>query len=226
MQIEVRRAEYRDVEPMRGLYRAELNCQIIHDSFLARGQSDPYLILVDGRLAGYGAVSNKYGKGRLNEFYTAPRARGLALPMFRELLAVSEATHIETQTNFAHAVRLRDERNGRESAVSRRILLVRAACSGRRRTSGRSSRMVRLWLAVACCATTIRLTGISTYMDVVETERRKGFGSHIVQELNRVCYEIGKKPAVRCNADNLASRRTREKAGMLPCGRLLVAEVR
>ena len=121
MQIEVRRAEYRDVEPMRGLYRAELNCQIIHDSFLARGQSDPYLILVDGRLAGYGAVSNKYGKGRLNEFYTAPRARGLALPMFRELLAVSEATHIETQTNFAHAVRLRDERNGRERAVSRRV---------------------------------------------------------------------------------------------------------
>jgi len=99
MQIEVRMAEYRDVEPMRGLYRAELNCQIIHDSFLARGLSDPYLILVDGRLAGYGAVSNKYGKGRLNEFYTAPRARGLALPMFRELLAVSEATHIETQTN-------------------------------------------------------------------------------------------------------------------------------
>jgi predicted acetyltransferase len=63
-------------------------------------------------------------------------------------------------------------------------------------------------------------------MDVVETERRKGFGSYIVQELKRVCYEIGKKPAVRCNADNLASRRTREKAGMLPCGRLLVAEVR
>jgi hypothetical protein len=31
----------------------------------------------------------------------------------------------------------------------------------------------------ACCATTIRL---EVYLyDVVETERRKGFGSHIVQ---------------------------------------------
>src|SRR5687767_13432221 len=99
MTIQIRQAEYQDVETMRGLYRQELNCQIIHDSFLPRGLADPYLILLNGRLAGYGAVSNKYDKGRLLEFYTLPQARRIALPMFRELLSASQATHIEAQTN-------------------------------------------------------------------------------------------------------------------------------
>ena len=103
MPIEVRAAEYRDIEPLRGLYRQEANCQIIHDSFPARGLSDLYLILMEGRIAGYGGVSNRYDKGRLNEYYTLPHTRGLALRMFRELLAASEATHIEAQTNMPTA---------------------------------------------------------------------------------------------------------------------------
>jgi len=41
MTIQVRRAEYQDVEAMRALYRQELNCQIIRDSFLPRGLADP-----------------------------------------------------------------------------------------------------------------------------------------------------------------------------------------
>src|SRR5215471_7933836 len=100
MTIQVLRAEYQDVKSMRDLYRQELNCQIIHDSFLPRGLADPYLILLNGRLAGYGAVSNKYDKGRLMEFYTLPALRSLALFLFRELLAASQATHIEAQTNI------------------------------------------------------------------------------------------------------------------------------
>ncbi len=68
MQIDVSRCEYSEVENLRELNRQELNCQIIRDSFLPRGLADPYRILVDGRLAGYGAVANKYDKGRLVEF--------------------------------------------------------------------------------------------------------------------------------------------------------------
>ena len=62
-------------------------------------------------------------------------------------------------------------------------------------------------------------------MEVAEPVRLQGFGSYIVQELKRVCYEAGKKPAARCNPDNVGSRRTLEKAGFLPCGRLLAGEV-
>src|SRR5688500_18761144 len=99
MKVHVHPVEYRDVEPLRGLYRQEANCQIIHDAILGRGWADPYLIEVDGRLAGYGAAWNRIDTGRLMEFYTFPFARPAALPMFRELLAISGATSIEAQTN-------------------------------------------------------------------------------------------------------------------------------
>jgi hypothetical protein len=46
-----------------------------------------------------------------------------------------------------------------------------------------------------------------------------------VQEVKRICYEAGKKPAARTGEDNIASRRTLEKAGFVVCGRLLVGEV-
>ena len=100
MDIQVRPAVYRDVESMRELYRQEANCQIVHDSFIARGLSDPYLIFLNERLAGYGAIGNKYPKNRLTEFYTVPQSRPFALPLFRELLTVSGATHVEAQTNM------------------------------------------------------------------------------------------------------------------------------
>src|SRR5262249_31757741 len=100
MDIQVNRAEAGEVEALRELYRHEAHCQIIHDSFLRRGLADPYLILADGRIAGYGAISNKYDKGRLMEFYTLPAFRPQALPLFRELLAASQATQIEAQTNM------------------------------------------------------------------------------------------------------------------------------
>jgi GNAT superfamily N-acetyltransferase len=63
-------------------------------------------------------------------------------------------------------------------------------------------------------------------MEIAEPCRRHGFGSYLVQELKRVCYEAGKKPAARCNLYNYASRRTLERAGMFPCGRILAGEVK
>lgn len=84
---------------MRDLCRQELNCQIVHDSLLSRGLADPYLVQVDGRIAGYGTVANKYDKGSLLEFYPLPKVRSMALPMFRELLITSQATHLRAETN-------------------------------------------------------------------------------------------------------------------------------
>jgi GNAT superfamily N-acetyltransferase len=63
------------------------------------------------------------------------------------------------------------------------------------------------------------------YMEVSEPYRRRGYGSYLVQELKRICYEIGKVPAARCNVANVASRKTMEKAGLLPCARILQGEV-
>jgi len=63
------------------------------------------------------------------------------------------------------------------------------------------------------------------YMDVAESFRRRGLGSFLVQELKRVCYEGGNIPAARCNPGNIASRRTLQKAGFVPCGNILNGSV-
>ena len=61
------------------------------------------------------------------------------------------------------------------------------------------------------------------FMGVAEPFRRRGYGSYLIQELKRVCYERGRIPAARCNASNVASRATLQKAGLLPCARFSLA---
>jgi ankyrin repeat protein len=46
-----------------------------------------------------------------------------------------------------------------------------------------------------------------------------------VQELKRVCYEGGNVPGARCNPRNVASRKTLQKAGFVPCGHILNGSV-
>jgi hypothetical protein len=41
---------------LRDLYRNEMKCQIVLDSWHGRGWTDSYLLRVDGRVAGYGLV--------------------------------------------------------------------------------------------------------------------------------------------------------------------------
>ena len=58
-------------------------------------------------------------------------------------------------------------------------------------------------------------------MATAEPLRRRGYGSYLIQELKRVAYEMGKVPAARCDATNSASRASLQKAGLLPCARML-----
>ena len=59
------------------------------------------------------------------------------------------------------------------------------------------------------------------FMEVDEPHRLRGYGSYLVQELKRISYEMGRIPAARCNASNIGSRATLQKAGLFPCARLL-----
>jgi Acetyltransferase (GNAT) family len=246
MNIQVQRAEYKDVEALRGLYRQEANCQIIHDSALARGMADPYLILVNDRIGGYGAVWNKHEIGRLMEFYTLPAVRGAALPMCRELLAVSQATHIEAQTNMPLMLMMLYD--CAKNITTESLLFQDAFTSNLQCPSGvfrharpedASSTFPHLHEPEGDWVVEVEGAVVATggflchynppygdiYMEVSESWRRQGIGSYLVQEVKRVCYEAGKRPAARCNPSNTASRRTLQKAGFLPCGRLLAGEV-
>ena len=87
--------------PMREEYRREMACQIVHDSWHARGFTSSYLLRVDGRVVGYGSVGGapRDPRDTLKELYVLPPDRGDALPLVRQLVAASGARWIEAQTN-------------------------------------------------------------------------------------------------------------------------------
>jgi GNAT superfamily N-acetyltransferase len=244
MEILAQPAAYADVQALRELYRREANCQIIHDSFLSRKLADPYLIYLNGRLAGYAAVGNKYPSNCVTEFYTLPEMRRFALPMFREVLHVSAATHIEAQTNLPLSLLMLYD--CAKNITADGILFADGLTTDQRlpgvefrrrlpdeETFPHFAEPVGDWVLVAngvICATGGFLTHYNPpygdiYMEVAESARRQGYGSFLVQEVKRVCYEAGKAPAARTGPTNIASRRTLQKAGLVACARMLIGEV-
>ena len=242
MRVEVGRAEFGEVEGLKGLYREEAGCQIVHDSALRRGIADGYLVRVDGRVGGYGAVWNRYEAGRVVEFYVLPDLRAKALPLFREFLAASGATSIEAQTNMPLMLMLLYD-CGRDIREDR--ILFGDGFTTQLPTPGGEFRRAREGEAMPdpveelgefVFETDGRVVATGgflchynppygdVYMSVAEEYRRRGIGSYVVQEVKRACYEAGRKPAARCNPENAASRCTLQKAGMLPVGRLLIAD--
>jgi GNAT superfamily N-acetyltransferase len=238
MKIEVQRAEYRDVEQMRDLYRREADCQLIHDSALGRGLADAWICLLDGRIVGHGGVWNRYDPGRIMEFYVLPQVRTYAAPIFRELVAASAASSMEAQTNSPLMLLMLYDC---ATEITAENYLFADAFETELTSPGGAFRKARPDDHEPAGEWVIEVDGAlvagggflchynppygDIYMGVGEAWRRQGFGSFIVQELKRVCYEAGRQPAARCNANNRWSRRTLEKAGFLPCGRLLTGKL-
>lgn len=202
-------------------------------------------ISIDGRIAGYGAVSNRYDKDRLIEFYAMPHWQHESRRLFQELLTIGGATHVAAQTNFRVMPQLLFEFSRNlvaENYLFEDSLVTSLPCPGGEFRKRRDDDLPRPedaeqpggdWI-VDSEGRIVASGGFlchynppygDIYMNVAADRRRQGYGSYIVQELKRVCYEAGKRPAARCNADNLISRRTLEKGGLAVCGRMLVGEV-
>jgi len=242
MKIEVARAPLEEILPLRDLYRQEMNCQIVHDSYHVRGFTDSYLLRVDGVTVGYGSVAGLGNEPRdqVKEFYVVPNHHRSADALFREFAVVSGARRIEVQTNdilltilfFAHAGRVREEKilfcdsfTSRLSPFGATFGPVDDGNTGFEHTTV----PVGDWkVDVDDCV--VATGGLlfhynppygDIYMEVAEPSRQRGYGSYLVQELKPVCREMGKVPAARCDVANATSRRTLEKAGMMPCARIL-----
>ncbi len=239
MLTEVRLVEFRDVEELRQRFRAEVDCQIVHDSILRRELADPYLVLRDGEIAAYGGIWTGYFPGRVVEFHALERFRDDRAALFKDFISTSGATEIEAQTNIPAMWDLLNQ-FGVEPAEERILFRDKGPtaleCPGssfRRRRSGEvgpeGEWVVEIKGKIAAAG------GVLThynppygdlYMEVRPSARRQGVGSYIVQELRRVCHESDLVPAARCDPDNIASRRTLEGGGMVECGRLVAASIR
>ena len=218
------------VAALREWHRREMQCQIVHDSFLRRGFCDVYSLAVDGEAIGYGLVDHKFDPGAVDEFFVLPHARAWTLPLFRQLIDASHATRIRAQTNDRLLLLMLYD--CATDIVVENILFgdgleTQLANPGgaleRQTGSGEEWRIVLETTVVAEGGLLFHYNPpyADIYMEVAESHRRQGYGSYLVQELKRIAYQLGNIPAGRCNVDNEASRRTLERAGMLPCGRIL-----
>jgi len=246
MELSAKAASVQDILPWRDLYRQEMNCQVAHDSLHARrGWTESYLLVAGGAVAGYGSVAVGgpwKGLPTVFEFYVLPQARARLFDWFSVLLKASGATMIETQTNdtllsvllhtFAQnitseAILFHDKlltALSVEGAMFRRATPQDAARVFSHRCEPVGDWVVEVGGEIAATGGILfhynRPYG-DLYMEVAEPRRRRGLGSYLIQELKRVCYEQGSVPSARCNPGNIASRRTLQKAGFVPCGNMV-----
>lgn len=242
--IDVTRVPLDAIVSLRDEYRRAMNCQIVHDSYHARGFTHSYLIRMHGQVVGYGSVAGdpQGAKEIIKEFYVLPVCKGSALPLFRALIAATQARWIEAQTNdtllslmlFDCAV----------DVVSDRILfadgcvtnhaapgVVLRSVTPRDRTGmfPHTTEPVGDW-GLEQGGEVVATGGLmfhynppygDIHMEVAAPYRQRGYGSYLVQELKRLCHEMGCIPAARCNKDNVPSRLTLQRAGMLPCAHIV-----
>jgi len=239
-----------DIFPWRDLYRQEMNCQTICDSLHPRpGWCQEYWLLDGRQRVGYGSVVRGgpwQDKPTLFEFYVLPKHRGQMFALFETLLAATGVSWLHGQSNdplfmpmfltFAREITVEAilYHDRLTTSLNPPGALFRPA-TAEDVARGTEERPVEEgeWL-IECEGQVAASGGIlyhynrpygDLYMGVTEAFRRRGFGSYLVQELKRVCYGRGSVPAARCNVTNLASRRTLQKAGFVPCGNLVDGKV-
>ena len=196
---------------------------------------------------GYGSIAIAgpwKGKPTVYEFYVVPQHRSQVFELFSALLAASGAVAIETQSNDALlTVMLHTFASNAtgESILFHHKFTTILSLPG---TSFRTATAAEFpdvspdqlqWHGVVEVEAKVAATGGilfhynrpygDIFMDVKEPFRRRGLGAFLVQELKRVCYEGGSVPAARCNVKNIASRKTLQKAGFVPCGHILVGSL-
>lgn len=235
---------------LRVLLREEVNRQIVHDSIHRReGWTHTYGISLDGESVGFASVAVAgpwTDRPTVIEFYLLPEHRPRAFEAFEEFLRVSGATHFEAQTNeslyptlvLAYGRELFTEKIIFETgpatallsggATLRRVTPPEEIHAAIERRQGGGEWILELE------GSAIGKGGVlfhynrpygDVYMEIEKPYRRRGFGSYFVQELRRACFDLGAIPAARCNADNVASRRTLQRAGFLPVASIICGAI-
>lgn len=234
MSISVRPVEVQHIFPWRDEFRREMNCQIVHDNLhVRRGWTQSYLIEIGGAAAGYGAIAIGgpwKGTRTVFEYYLAPAFRARAFDAFEQFLAASSASAMEVQTNnvlLTVMLHLWARNVVSEKIVFADKLTTSHHIDGAILRSQPEPEPDRL---LEISGEVVARGGIlyhynppygDIYMEVAEEHRRQGIGSFLVQELKRICREGGRIPCARCSPDNIASRKTLQKAGFVPCAHIL-----
>ena len=224
-------------------------CQIVHDSLHNRADwVEWYSLSLANATVGYGAVvvgGPWQGTRTAFEFYVGPDYRTALLDLFDEFISKARVTEVLTQTNDnLLCVGLHQRCRGIEA----RMLLFR---DGRGTSMQPAGALVRKLaerepvfehsvepvgsLAVEFDRQVVATGGYlchynppfaDLFMEVRPDMRRRGFGAFLIQEIKKAAYQAGKVPCARCDLANVASRRTLNRAGMIPCGHIVQGRIR
>jgi GNAT superfamily N-acetyltransferase len=200
-------------------------------------------------IAGYGSVAIAgpwEDQPAIYEFYILPQYRHRLFDLFAALVAATGVTAVETQTND---VILASLLHALAPSVTCESILFHDHNTTALAALGAEVRLANVADAAAVTAAELDVDakwvltqdgviagtgGIlfhynrpygDIYMAIAEPFRRRGLGAFLVQQLKAICYQQGSVPAARCRATNLASRKTLQKAGFVPCGNLICGTV-
>jgi hypothetical protein len=227
------------VLPLRVRYRQEMNGQIVHDSIHRRdGWTVTYMLNVDGVTAGFGSIALAgpwKDKPSIFEFYVLPEHRTHAFELFEALLTASNARFMEIQSSdvllaamlHTYACDIWSEkivfRDAITTALPANGVTVQQLTSDQETWNAIAQRQGGAEYQLVLEGATVATGGL---METVESFRRQGFGSYLVQELKRCAYALGSIPCARCNPSNVASRETLQKAGLVPFAHILNGSIR
>ena len=239
-----------DTFPFRVRYRAEANCQIVHDSLHTRsGWTNSYLFRIDDRAVGFGSVAIAgpwKGKPTAFEFYLLPEARGRAFAFFEGFVAASSGQFLEVQTSdillgvmlqtfgsdlVSEKIVFRDEFTTSFSvrgAGLKRVTSERESDCCFQERAGQSEWALEMGTKTVGSGSLLfhyNYPYCDVAMEIRQEYQRRGLGAYLVQELKRIAYEMGGIPAARCDPKNVASRGTLQKAGMVPFAHIMVGKV-
>lgn len=246
MQLLATSVEARDVFSLRTRHRDEMQGQIVHDSIHRRpGWTLTYALVLDGTTAGFGSVAIGgpwQDKPTIFEFYVLPTHRPRAFDLFETLLTATDARFMEIQSNDAllavmlhtYARDIWTERIVFRDGVTTSLRLCDAVLQQvtsdaetreciEQRDGGAEWELLVEAKSAAKGGLMFHYNRpyADIYMEVAEPFRGRGLGSYMVQELKRLAYELGEIPCARCSPDNIASRKTLQRAGLVACATIL-----
>lgn len=234
--------------PMRSEYRDAMACQIVHDSWHSRGFTELFVLRVGETAVGYGAVGGAPDSPRdvVKEFFLKPAFEEFAIPLGRILIGRSSARFIEAQSNdrlltdllgtlatdhTSHTLLFADGERSQIRVADVRLRPVDPAEHAS--VFPHTTEPIGSWglerdgILVATGGFLLHYNPpfADLFMEVAKSERRRGYGSLLVQELRRLARASGHVPAARCQLDNIASKRALERGGLRECARIVRGRV-
>ncbi|MDO3627894.1 GNAT family N-acetyltransferase [Mucilaginibacter sp. BT774] len=248
MDLKISKVALKEILPLRELFLKENNFQIRYDACHARGWTDSYLISIDGGNVGYGSVKGKDDlslRDAIFEFYLTPKNRKYSNSAFEMLIKSSGVKYIECQSNEHLLASMIFEFS---SHITSDVILFEDDQFAFLNVPGATFRKKEPRDVsfdhksepdgdyVIEANGEITATGgfllhynfpfADLYMEVREDQRKKGYGSLMIQELRKACFDADRVPAARCNITNKASKATLMKGGLKIAGYMLTGEIK